>query len=99
METQIIEHGDAADVILKGHLDTKTVRETENVFTEIGEKYSSVTLDMAGVNYISSAGIRALRDLYALLYNKKGTLRMVNVTDVVMDVLEMTGLKGLLNLN
>lgn len=99
METQIIEHDDSVELILKGHLDTKTAKETEGIFHEMGEKYDNVTLDMGGVSYISSAGIRALRDLYMTLYNKKGTLSMVNVGDVVMNVLEMTGLKGLLKLN
>ena len=98
MDTNVIENGDSAEIILKGRIDTTNYKEAEAVFTEVGNRVDHVTLDLAELNYISSAGIRALRTLYMILYKKGGTLKSKNVGKYVREVLEMTGLTGLLGL-
>ncbi len=98
METKVIENGDEAEISLSGRLDTMTYKEAEALFTEVGNRVNHVTLDFAELTYISSAGIRSLRTLYMILYKKGGTLRGKNVGEYVMEVLEMTGLTGLLGL-
>ena len=98
METKVIENGDKAEIALVGRLDTMTYRDAEALFTEVGNRVNEVTLDMAELTYISSAGIRALRTIYMIMYKKGGKLSMKNVGEYVMEVFEMTGLTGLLNL-
>ncbi|MBR5420655.1 MAG: STAS domain-containing protein [Lachnospiraceae bacterium] len=98
METKVIENGDGAEIVINGRLDTKTSKEAEAVFSEAGNKYDSVSLNMADVSYVSSAGIRAIRNLYMILYRKSGKLSVKNVGENVMEVFEMTGLSGLLNI-
>ncbi len=98
METRLEENGSTAILHMEGQLNTHTAKEAAELFKEVGEKYDDLTLDLGGVKYISSAGIRELRNLYMVFYKKKGKLRMQNVNEVVMNVLEMTGLTGLLEL-
>ena len=54
-----------------------------------------LVLDMKGVEYISSAGLRVL-----LVAQKKmgkiGTLTLTDVCDAVMDIFEMTGFSDIL---
>ena len=63
-----------------------------------GKNGEPVILDSSELAYISSAGLRTIRNLYILLYKKGGKLMVTNVNDNVMEVFEMTGLAGLLNI-
>ena len=98
METKLTENGDSAVLQLIGRLDTKTSKTADALFSEIGGKYNAITVDMAETPYISSAGIRAIRNLYMTLFRKGGSLSVKNVGENVMEVFEMTGLSGLLNI-
>jgi anti-sigma B factor antagonist len=95
METKVIDHGEDAEIWMKGHLDTRTAGEADKLFAEVGETHQNVTLDFAELSYISSAGIRALRNLYMILYRKGGKLLVINPNENVRDVFEMTGLTTL----
>ena len=98
METKVIENGSEVTIIIKGDLDTNTKAEAEAVLVEEAKTHESVIIDMSGVNYISSAGIRVLRKTYMTLYNKGGRLKMQNITDTVMSVLKMTGVDDMIEL-
>ena len=58
----------------------------------------AVVLNMKNLNYVSSAGIRTIRNLYLLMVKKGGKLEIREVNENVMEVFEMTGLAGLLNI-
>ena len=85
-------------VLLSGDLDTKTARDAEQLFLKLAERFSRMILNMKDLKYVSSAGLRSIRNLYMALYKKGGTLSIINVSDNVMEVFEMTGLAGLLNI-
>ncbi|MBO6148289.1 MAG: STAS domain-containing protein [Lachnospiraceae bacterium] len=70
MDIKISENGKQAVLFLKGHLDTYTAKEADAVFRKVSESHDEVTLDMSGVNYLSSAGIRVLRNLYMAIYKR-----------------------------
>ncbi len=98
METELMEIDGTGVLKLKGRLDTKTSKEAAEVFTQAGENYSRVILDMKELSYISSAGIRAIRNLYMILYKKGGELSVENPGENVLQVFEMTGLSSLFHL-
>ena len=50
---------------------------------------------MKNLNYISSAGLRVLLGTQKKM-NKQGSMKLTNVCEVVMDVLEMTGFADIL---
>ena len=99
METELIEIDGAAVLKLKGRLDTKTSKDASEVFTQVGEKYDRVVLELEEMNYISSAGIRAIRNLYMILYKKGGELTVAHPGENVLQVFEMTGLSSLFHLD
>ena len=98
METEIIENGSAAEVLLKGRLDTLTSKSVRALFTDVAERFDSVTLNLKDLNYCSSAGIRAIRHIYKLMRAKGGKLSTKNVQSTVMQVFEITGVTALLSI-
>lgn len=88
--------GDKLVVVVEGRLDTTTAIDFEKAFEETLVGVSDLVLDMNGLEYISSAGLRVLLKLQKrMLYQGKMTL--VGVNENVMEVLEITGFLGILN--
>ena len=84
-------NGDVNEVKLVGRLDVKAVRETEGAFVEMTKAAKNVVLDMSELDYIASAGLRALKRLRNEVDANGGTLVLRGVQDDVMEVFEMTG--------
>lgn len=98
MDVKLVNRGEEGELLLSGDLDTKTARDAEQLFLKLAERFSRMILNMKDLKYVSSAGLRSIRNLYMALYKKGGTLSIINVSDNVMEVFEMTGLAGLLNI-
>jgi anti-sigma B factor antagonist len=98
MDVKLVNRGTDGELILSGDLDTKTSRDADALFLQIADRFVNVTLNMRDLEYVSSAGLRCIRNLYMKLYQKGGKLYLTNVNDNVMEVFEMTGLAGLLNI-
>ena len=82
---------------LEGRLDTVTAPELE---AELGDKLDGVrelTLDMAKLQYISSAGLRVLLAAQKRM-NRQGRMRLTGVGEVVMEVFEVTGFADILTI-
>ena len=84
-------------VILKieGRLDTTTAPSLENTVNELSAETKHLILDMHGVEYISSAGLRVLLGAQKKM-NKIGNMKLIGVCDAVMEILEMTGFVDIL---
>ena len=85
-------------MILNGRLDSLTSPEVEQIFLQMAERFEKLTLNMEGVEYVSSAGLRIIKRLYMATAKKNGTLVLINVRKMVMEVFEMTGFAGLLTI-
>ena len=74
---------------LTGRIDSENAARIEqNIMAQLaGSGESAVVLDAAGLEYISSAGLRTI------LHVRKAypELRIINVSSGVYDILEMTG--------
>ena len=81
---------------ITGRLDTTTAPNLEAVIYELGDDVKELVFDMAGVEYISSAGIRVLLGAYKQMHDIRGTMRVEKVNDMVREVFEMTGLSEML---
>ncbi len=86
-------NGDQLVVKLEGRLDTSTAPELDSVFKESLKDVKSLTVDMAGLEYISSAGLRSLLNAKKALYNK-GSVKIINANEMVIEVFEVTGFKN-----
>jgi anti-anti-sigma factor len=90
-------NGDVNEVKLVGRLDVKAAREAEGAFAEAAAAAQNVVLDVSELDYIASAGLRALKRLRGDVRSNGGTLTLKGVQDDVMEVLEMTGFAAMLN--
>lgn len=89
-------NGDVNEVKLVGRLDVKAAREAEGAFAEAAGSAQNIVLDLAELDYIASAGLRALKRLRGEVSANGGTLVLRNVQDDVMEVFEMTGFAAML---
>ena len=97
MNIKLINRGQEGELVLEGRLDTLTAPEAEEVFNQMAERFEKIVLNMAGMEYVSSAGLRTLKRLHMAMKKKNGSLVLTNVRKKVMEVFEMTGFAGLLN--
>lgn len=88
---------DATTLILSGRLDTTTAPELEKQIDALPQETTTLILDMQGLEYISSAGLRVLLKTQKMM-NKKGTLKLVHVPEMVMEVLDITGFADFLTI-
>ena len=89
-------NGDVNEVKLVGRLDVKAARDAEKGFADAAAAAPNVVLDMSELDYIASAGLRALKRLRADIVANGGTLVLRNVQDDIMEVFEMTGFAAML---
>ena len=80
---------------LEGRLDTVTAPELEQAINNEGDALENLVLDFGGINYISSAGLRVLLGAQKKM-NTQGSMELINVSNDVMDILEMTGFADIL---
>src|SRR3989442_1326212 len=55
-----------------------------------------IDLDLAQVDYLSSAGIRVLLKYFKQLKAARGTLRVVRTNEAILSVLQLSGIAGML---
>lgn len=87
----------AVTLHISGRLDTTTAPELEKAISALPGDIGDLTLDMAEVTYISSAGLRVLLGAQKKM-NKLGSMKLTGVCDAVMEVLEITGFSDILTI-
>ena len=81
------------NVTLDGRLDTTTAPELESFLNQNYDGANALVIDCEKLAYISSAGLRVL---LAAQKKTKGSMKLVNVCELVMEVFEMTGFADIL---
>jgi len=77
-------------VELKGPIDSKTYQELEQELNEItNENTKAVILDMSGVDYVSSMGVKVVITAKKSLERKKASFAMVDLQPQVKKVFDM----------
>ncbi len=94
MQIQVMEYDGTAIVKVSGRIDTETVSEFQQVLGKINEN-NQLVIDFADVEYITSAGLRTL--LIEQKKHLKSGMTVLNVSDVVYEVLEVTGFLEMLH--
>ena len=75
-------------VAIDGRLDTITAPELEGFLVNNYEGTNALIFDCEKLVYISSAGLRVLLTAHKRM---KGAMKLTGVSELVMEVLEMTG--------
>ena len=88
--------GDTLVLTLDGRLDTLTAPDLE---AEIGDLsgVAELIIDMKNLEYISSAGLRVILKSQKIM-NEKGSMKLTNVGENVMEVFEITGFSDFLTI-
>ena len=85
-------------VILTGRLDTSSSPDLEKEFDELVPLKKPITVDMKGLDYISSAGLRVILVAQKNVNTNGTSLKFVNANDIIMDIFEMTGFIDILTI-
>ena len=78
-----------------GRLDTVTAPALDKTINEDIGDAKNLILDVKGMEYISSAGLRVLLSAQKKM-QKIGSMKVVHVCEEVMEVFEMTGFADIL---
>ena len=90
------ENGNSLVIAVKGRLDTTTAPQLETELYRSLPGITDLTFDFAELKYISSAGLWLLLSVFKSLKGK-GTVRVINVSETIREVFEVTGFAGLLS--
>ena len=99
---EIVRENNEDGFVLKlgGKLDTNTAPELENAIKEllVSDEVKNLELDMAGVTYLSSAGLRVLLSTQKKINALQGQLVITNASKTLKEVFEITGFMGILTI-
>ena len=90
--------GQTLTLTLEGRLDTTTAPELEAVVRSSLEGVGSLVMDLAGLDYLSSAGLRVLLSAQKQMNRKKGKMVVRHVCETIMEVFDMTGFSDILTI-
>lgn len=97
MTIEKITEGNKLTIALSGRLDTTTAPKLE---TELKQNISGVeelVLDLAALEYLSSAGLRVLLSAQKVM-NRQGHMVVRNVNEIIMEIFEVTGFVDVLTI-
>lgn len=95
MTIEIKKNADELVLEITGRLDTITAPALDKTINENLGEIKSLILDCKQLEYISSAGLRVLLSTQKKL-QQKGTMKLKNVREEVMEVFEITGFVDIL---
>ena len=84
-------------VALAGRLDTTTAPELEKELKASLDGVTALTIDMAALEYISSAGLRVLLSAQKVM-NRQGEMKVLHVNETILDIFEVTGFSDILTI-
>ena len=95
MTIEIKKNAEETIIEIVGRLDTITAPALDKTINEDISGTTNLILDVKGMEYISSAGLRVLLGAQKKM-QKIGSMKVINVCKSVMDVFEMTGFADIL---
>ena len=95
MTIEIKRDGQSTTVEIKGRLDTTTAPTLDKAINEEREGTKDLVLNLDGLDYISSAGLRVILSAQKRM-QQIGSMKVTNVCESVMEVFEMTGFADIL---
>ena len=93
-----INHGEQLVFALNGRLDTVTSKDLLDAFEKEDKQESLVIVDMKKLEYISSAGLRALLAMKKELVANGKQLEIHNLNNICLEVFKVTGFQNVLTI-
>ncbi len=82
-------NGEETILKIEGWLDTQSAPEVEKEVKELDEATKSLVMDLSGLEYIASSGVRQVVAAYKKM---KGQFKVVGATEAIMSIFKATGL-------
>ena len=95
MNIEFNKNNDILTVVLDGRLDTTTAPDFESFLCENYNGTGTLVVNCEKLAYVSSAGLRIL---LAAQKKSRGSMKLINVCELVMEVFEMTGFSDILTI-
>jgi len=84
-------------VILEGRLDTTTAPDLEKELKDSLDDVTELIMDFEKLEYISSAGLRVLLSTQKIM-SRQGEMKLIHVSDTIMEIFEVTGFADILTI-
>ena len=95
MDFEITRDGSSIAIAVSGKLNAETAPTLDDALAIALQDFTDIVFDLEELEYISSAGLRTLLATYKHTLKANGSMRIRNVDENVMDVLEMSGFADL----
>ena len=97
MNIEKIVDGKKLSIALTGRMDTTTAPELDAELKQSVSGIKELVLDFAGLEYLSSAGLRVLLAAQKVM-NRQGSMVVKNVNETIMEIFEVTGFVDVLTI-
>ena len=98
MEITMLIENDVTVIHVAGDLDTQTSERAFDEMTRMTTGSGKVLLDLEKLDFLSSAGLRALLRIAKQIRRSDGTLKLCNASGFVKEVIEISGFGKILEL-
>ena len=85
-------------IAASGRLDTNTSIQLENLIKERSPNVTSLILDLSGIEYISSAGLRVVLLAHKTMLAYGGKMTVQSPSEFCTQVFQATGMESVLNI-
>ena len=100
MDVQSREDNGVVVVVMRGKLDTNTTPSAEDSISALCDRGATkMLINLAELDYISSAGLRLLLATAKKLKATGGVLRVCSLNNTVQEVFEISGFGSILNVH
>lgn len=90
MQTSMDRENSKLTVFVSGRVDTATAPELENYVLDNLDGITDLVLDIDGVEYVSSAGLRAFLQIKKTM-SKQGSVKILHMHESVKEIFDMIG--------
>jgi len=91
MEINVKSIGEVTVVEISGDIDSNTAPQTQEQVLPLAQPGSKILLDLNGVEYMSSAGLRMLLSMYRQISRGSGGIVLVGLGEEIKDTMSITG--------
>jgi anti-sigma B factor antagonist len=91
MEITVKSSGQVMVVEMAGDIDSNTTPQAQEQILPLVQPGAKILLDMSGVEYMSSAGLRMLLSTYRQVSRQNGGIVLVGLAEEIKDTMSVTG--------
>lgn len=98
MEVNVKLEEQKAILTIEGRIDSSTAPELEKRISKIIKNVNDMVLDFEKVEYITSAGLRVILAASKSI-SEKGKLLIINTTNIIKEIFDMTGFSSVVDID